>query len=645
MNYSAVSGLVNGIIATVIGIFVYSRNTRDLRYITYGLLCLSVSIWSYFYFFWAITEQEHLSLLFCRLLMAGAIFIPITGLHHIVSLLELGDKNKKLIIFGYISSFVFLITDFTPLFIKDVSPKLSFKFWSNPGGIFFHVYIFMFFLAVFYSILLVFRTYRNSAGVIRNQMKYLLIAMSIGYFGGLTNFPLWYDIPIYPFGTIFFSIYVAIFAYAIIRYRLMDIQVVFSKTLVAILLGAGVIGFDILFVRLLYPLIGYYPAHIISMSVVGYVLFATPLSRKLQLGVDQMVLKGKYDYQNMLREASKTVITILNMNELVNYTINVLRQSFGLDKVALLMKTKDGVYRLEYGYGIGEQLRGGYEIKNGMIELAKNKKEIFVKEEHCNLFGTKKFNRLYKDMGKIGAELMVPLFCKGELEGVLTLSCKGTGEPYVQGDIDLLETLGSQVSIAMRNSRLYEEAVTDSSTGLCRHEYFQLRFSKKVEESMRCRHFLSLLVIDLDCFKEINDTYGHQVGDVVLKRLAIILKEKTRKADIVAQYGVEGFSVILVGTNARNGNIVKERTDYIEEIKLTAEKLRKEVEQEEFVVGPTEHRAAPTSIKMTISIGIAYFDGVGSGSESALTARELIKYANSALCRAKENGGNRVEVW
>ena len=228
MNFYALSSLVNGLSATALGILVYFRSTRNPKHLTYGMFCLTVSLWSYASFAWHYTDSREFAFLFTRLLMAGAILIPITYLHHILVSLDQLDKHRLLLKIGYALSGFFLLTNCTSYFIADLQPELSFKYWPKPGPAF-HLFLVWFVSYAVYAIYLITTEYRRATGLQRNQYLYLLIGSLIGYGGGATNFPLWYGIAVPPDGTILVSVYTALVAYTIIRFRLMDITVVIHK--------------------------------------------------------------------------------------------------------------------------------------------------------------------------------------------------------------------------------------------------------------------------------------------------------------------------------------------------------------------------------------------------------------------------------
>jgi diguanylate cyclase (GGDEF)-like protein len=138
----------------------------------------------------------------------------------------------------------------------------------------------------------------------------------------------------------------------------------------------------------------------------------------------------------------------------------------------------------------------------------------------------------------------------------------------------------------------------------------------ELSRSRRYRHPLTVLMIDLDWFKEINDTCGHLVGDRVLKRLGELLRDEARTMDVVARYGGEEFTIILPDTGIEGGIIF-------------AERLRQRAERHDYAEdGDPLH--------VTVSVGVAtYQDGT-------VTAEEMIASADAALYRAKKGGRNRV---
>lgn len=173
-------------------------------------------------------------------------------------------------------------------------------------------------------------------------------------------------------------------------------------------------------------------------------------------------------------------------------------------------------------------------------------------------------------------------------------------------------------TLLLENARLKTLAVTDGLTGLYIHRYFELKLRNEFRKSTINKTNLSLVIIDIDHFKEINDTYGHEYGNVVLKQLAQVLTKSSRRQDTVVRYGGEEFTVILPYTSK-------------EEAVKYAEKIRRKVEKINFLL-PNEK-----SLHLTLSAGVVAYPGTGFKS-----AEDLIKAADAALYTAKNAGRNRT---
>ena len=216
---------------------------------------------------------------------------------------------------------------------------------------------------------------------------------------------------------------------------------------------------------------------------------------------------------------------------------------------------------------------------------------------------------------------LVPLKAKDKVNGLIVADNFVTKEPITKDDIMILTMLGNQAGLAIQNSRLYESAVTrahsDSLTELWNHGYFQYLLQDEMEKSRAMNSKLSLLMLDLDDFKALNDLFGHQAGDKVLKELAQFLKNRSRKMDYVCRYGGEEFTVILPQTDR-------------DEAFTIAEHLRLEIEKHPFI-----QRISPESEKkLTVSIGIASFPANGT------TPSDIIAASDRALYQAKRKGKN-----
>ena len=213
------------------------------------------------------------------------------------------------------------------------------------------------------------------------------------------------------------------------------------------------------------------------------------------------------------------------------------------------------------------------------------------------------------------AMLLAPLKA-GEVRGLVAA---GRHDPFTPEESELFRIFTLQGGAAFKNLVLYEQvrslAIRDGLTGLYNYRYFWEVLHREVELARRYRHPLSLLFLDIDDFKQVNDTLGHQVGDMVLKALGAYLQGAVRQADLVCRYGGEEFVVLMSETDFK-------------EARVSAERLRQGIS--EIAVDLPDQK-----LHFTVSIGVAR-------REKGMDGDHLVKAADAALYRAKQAGKNRV---
>lgn len=186
-----------------------------------------------------------------------------------------------------------------------------------------------------------------------------------------------------------------------------------------------------------------------------------------------------------------------------------------------------------------------------------------------------------------------------------------------------IKTLQDQLRSTRRS--LEEQSVTDGLTGLKNRRFFDERLPEEFRRAQRYSDPVSLMMIDLDHFKEVNDRYGHQMGDVVLRDAAAVIKASVRDPDICARYGGEEFAVILPKTHLGGALTVAERV---------WRGLKDKVYRQEV---PAVGQAAVAEVRVTASLGLAFFP-----SKDILSAELLVKFADEALYQAKRSGRNNI---
>ncbi len=216
----------------------------------------------------------------------------------------------------------------------------------------------------------------------------------------------------------------------------------------------------------------------------------------------------------------------------------------------------------------------------------------------------------------------IPLMIENEIIGVLNLNDNEKGF-YNVGDLDFSLNVSEFVAISISNALLFEQveklSVTDGLTGLDNHQQMQ-NFLKN--EVIRCRRYdspLSVIMMDIDHFKQVNDNYGHQKGDDILLEFATTMKKFCRSNDVAARYGGEEFFLILPETKVKGAFHI-------------AERIREEMAQQTF-----KHKG--TNFNVTVSCGIAEYD-----AKLMKDAADIIKVADLALYQAKHGGRNQTVI-
>ena len=213
----------------------------------------------------------------------------------------------------------------------------------------------------------------------------------------------------------------------------------------------------------------------------------------------------------------------------------------------------------------------------------------------------------------------VPVMSERKVTGVLRMDSREK-DAYTQDDLRLLNIISDLAAVCIENSKLYQKtnelAIRDGLTGLYVQKYFKEKLDTEVKRTISGKKKFSVLMIDLDFFKDCNDKYGHTAGDILLVKIAEVLKNSAGEAHIVSRYGGEEFAILLSELNRK------------EAIKI-AETIRGNVEKTVFTL--RRH-----TVNMTISIGISSFPDDGYLAEA------LLKKADENLYKAKQNGRNRI---
>ena len=468
----ALNFIVGAAFTLVTGLFVFFRGeSRKSVRKTWFLLCLSTAIWHAGRFLIAITKTAYSAEQVVYLIYFGAIFVPPLYLHFCLALLEEERAKRKVLLSAYGIAIVDLIAFTVGGLTAGVRLDPNWGYYEIPTTL----YIFHFLIYVSlpsYGVLRLFAVYRaTDLPVRKNQLKYVIVASLIGFLGAGTSFLPIIDAPIPPFGAPLTYFYTFPIAYAIARYRLMDIGVVLRWGVIYGLLLMGLLipcfGVVMLSQYVVFGQISY-SFSLIALCLLVVVGFIFPKLRfKTEDALERALFKKHIDYRDTLLRSSRDMVSIVDIKILADNLVRICGKSLGIEKVSLLLSNETrGDFHLDASVGLELDRADRVMLpkESPLIQLLRRRKEPIVKEELEWVPVGPETPQTIQTMAKLGAELSLPIISKEKLIGILNLGQKEDRTIYSNEDLELLSTLANQAAIAIENARLYENLKQSQDT-------------------------------------------------------------------------------------------------------------------------------------------------------------------------------------
>ena len=459
MLYYAITGLFNGIAFLAMGVFVYLKNPGRSVNRAYLLFSICISEWGFAYFLWTVFGKDHASGLFwARVLNMGPTLLPVCYLHYILALFGWIKEKKKVLIAAYVVGFIFLGLSVTPLYVKDAVPKLMFSYYPVPGLA--HPYfLLMFFGLAAYVCVLMGMFYPRATLTQKTQIKYLLTATMLGYFGGGSNFLLFYNIPFPPIFNSLTGVYPIMLAYIIIRYKFFEIDTVIHRTalwlltlLLVILPVALLFTFSMNWIAALRQV---EKISLVSATLMFFVWYYSQVKPR----VDQIFRRRKYDYYKVLSEIGQKVGSELDINNVVARLFKELKNILYIRNGMVLVQQPGQLNYTQAG-SIGYEKKAVLDHQGPVSQWLNNKKEVLEKEQ-VDLdpqYASIRQEALVFLNGN-SFELLIPVIMENKVNALIGIGKKENLQAYTLKDIELLGRMGRQIGITIDNALHHEDIV------------------------------------------------------------------------------------------------------------------------------------------------------------------------------------------
>lgn len=466
ITYCIITAFINALAGVVLGLSVLLKGPRNRRNHVFAWFTASFVVWSWFYVRWQLAGSEEEALRLARVLTGASIFIPITYFHFVIRLVE---KNRSVeIAVGYLLALGVSAFTFTPWLVESVEPRLMFPHWPQKGPVF-YPYILIFGYYTVRAWVLSFQGYRAATHWRRKQLGYVCLSTMIGWIGGLTNFLLWFEIPVPPVGNGLALVYIGGVSYAMMRFRLVDVDEFIIKGIVYLLAVSGLSLSYFLLIAGLPQLVptgfpqlensaGYLAAFLVTLL---FFLLVPPLRRALDAFLELRVLSARSQSRERLREFTGRIAAINDLRTLYTDAVEAVSRALDADSVALYARAEfSSDLHLESAVGPGPA--GGRQRSLtpeagwlGGLPIADRALVLYELEEGCTAAERATLDELRRAHQ---VELILPISEAGNLHGLILIGRCRDHRLFGDVDIALLESLALRIALTIRARQLERQA-------------------------------------------------------------------------------------------------------------------------------------------------------------------------------------------
>lgn len=462
--YCIVTAFLNVLGGVVLGLSVFLKDPGQRQNQLFSWFTVSFAGWSFFYLLWQFAQTPEEALLYTRLLLGCSTFIPITY-YHFVSRLT-GQGNSLEIKIGYVVAVLIAAFTPTPYLVDRVEPEMMFPFWPK-GGPVFYPYILFFCYFTVRAWMALFSAFRESSHGRRNQLGYVIFCTVAGWIGGLTNFLLWFDVPFPPLGNGLALIYIVGVGYAMIRFRLVEINLLVVRMISYALLVLALAPIIPLFFKTAIWLTGeavlpdavFFVVSMFSTAcifVAGYLL-----KQRVDRLLEGTLFRAEYRGRSHLRHLAQRIASISDELEMFREVIHSVQSTLNTEGAAIAIRGEleseiVPVVTLRFPPGFESQFRLNED--DPVVRLVQRSRKAALLEEvemESDPASAERAGELWR---KEGISALVPIHADTVFYGVLILGPRARHRLFAGNDLSLLESICLQIGLNLRSRQLERRA-------------------------------------------------------------------------------------------------------------------------------------------------------------------------------------------
>ena len=635
---------INSLATLIVVGVVYITGRKRLQSSIWLVYNVLFSAWNFCMYKAVIQSDATIALYWFRASFIPLIFLTPVFLHFLSIYSEKEVFRNRIIKNIYVTFFLIFVAYFIipGEFIRGVSVGSAGPAYGvRPGGAFL-IFVLVFVGFVCCGLYYLGRHAKKAYLVFRrNQRIWIFFGMFLSVLSPVHFFLSAYGIRFFSMGLFMVLPYLAITGYAIVKYHVPEVNIVFKKATLLSYSSLFIILSYSFAVFLLHRIVGmeYFESSIIAGSIILInILLTAHYGGMLRFNkmAENIVFKNRLAYYKFLETFNAMMKEERDINSILGYVLDSMKDLIGIRCVMLYMSDEEtSSFKLTVSRGVDRKLAKEARSVSAASPLIDFLKEgnIYVAGETADFDEYYNLEEVKKVFDKVNVKMTmpllysVPLYQGRDVIAFLTLGEKKDKTAYSEEDVDILNAFGRELSICLDKAKIFMQVITDELTKLYRHGYFYKRLEEEIERSGRYGRTFSLIFVDVDDFKKINDVFGHRVGDEVLRRVAGTISSHLRKVDIAARYGGEEFAILLPETDRANAPVVGERIRKLVEEDFLKRETRMQVLKQAFADG--------VRLKVTVSVGISSYRPGGE-------VDTLVKEADKALYRAKWEGKNKV---